>query len=472
MKTEIRCELIINKAMRSAMEHDNPDEQIQEFIRFLGNHIGSDRIYIFEDDLHTHATNNTYEWCKEGIVPQIDVLQDVDMDIIGWWYDTFDRDENVIIRNVEDIKEQYPMTYQTLAPQKIECVAVSALRYHGQISGFFGVDNPRDTDMEELSLFLDMIGTFLVSLLKLRNSFDKSNQEASLNSYSALAQIYLSMHLVNVQSGRFQMIKTTPHIEQQISAEGGDDFAVQIRNVMEVLANEKYAQSVRKFTDISTLDDRMCGKCTIAHEYLGNVSGWCRERFIKVDEDEDGHLLHVLYAVEVIDEEKRRENRLLYLSEMDLMTGIRNRGSGERKIKETIAQNIPGMFVILDCDKFKSINDTYGHAVGDEVIIAVAKTLQGICGEKDTLLRLGGDEFAMYIPGMLDDVHGQQLADEVIGRMQDIRIPELGGRVIHVSMGASFHRKDDLDFERLYRQADSAMYQSKKIVGSSIVFYK
>ena len=311
-----------------------------------------------------------------------------------------------------------------------------------------------------------------MSLLKLRNSFDKSNQEASLNSYSALAQIYLSMHLVNVQSGRFQMIKTTPHIEQQISAEGGDDFAVQIRNVMEVLANEKYAQSVRKFTDISTLEDRMCGKCTIAHEYLGNVSGWCRERFIKVDEDEDGHLLHVLYAVEVIDEEKRRENRLLYLSEMDLMTGIRNRGSGERKIKETIAQNIPGMFVILDCDKFKSINDTYGHAVGDEVIIAVAKTLQGICGEKDTLLRLGGDEFAMYIPGMLDDVHGQQLADEVIGRMQDIRIPELGGRVIHVSMGAAFHRKDDLDFERLYRQADSAMYQSKKIVGSSIVFYK
>lgn len=92
----------------------------------------------------------------------------------------------------------------------------------------------------------------------------------------------------------------------------------------------------------------------------------------------------------------------------------------------------------------------------------MAKTLQGICGEKDTLLRLGGDEFAMYIPGMLDDVHGQQLADEVIGRMQDIRIPELGGRVIHVSMGASFHRKDDLDFERLYRQAGQCYVSKQK----------
>lgn len=472
MKTEIRCELIINKAMRSAMDHDNPDEQIREFIRFLGKHIGSDRIYIFEDDLSRHVTNNTYEWCKEGIVPQIDVLQDVDMDIIGWWYDTFDRDENVIIRNVEAIKEQYPMTYQTLAPQKIECVAVSALRYHGQISGFFGVDNPRDTDMEELSLFLDMIGTFLVSLLKLRNSFDKSNQEASFNSYSALAQIYLSMNLVNVQTGKFQMIKTTPHIERGIRTESGEDFNAQIRNVMAELANEKYTESVRDFTDIHTLEERMNGKCTIAHEYLSNISGWCRERFIKVDEDENGHLLHVVYAVEVIDEEKRRENRLLYLSEMDLMTGIRNRGSGERKIKETIAQNIPGMFVILDCDKFKSINDTYGHAVGDEVIIAVAKALQGLCSEKDTLLRLGGDEFAMYIPGALDDVRGQQLADAIFEQIQGIHIPELESRRIYVSMGAAFRRKNDLDFEQLYRQADSAMYRSKKINGSSIVFFE
>ena len=71
MKAIIKYELIINKAMRSALSYDTTDEQINEFIRFFGKHIGSDRIYIFEDNLERHVTNNTYEWCADGIVPQI-----------------------------------------------------------------------------------------------------------------------------------------------------------------------------------------------------------------------------------------------------------------------------------------------------------------------------------------------------------------------------------------------------------------
>lgn len=56
----------------------------------------------------------------------------------------------------------------------------------------------------------------------------------------------------------------------------------------------------------------------------------------------------------------------------------------------------------LDCDKFKAINDTYGHAVGDKVIIAIADTLRKSCRDDDVVLRLGEDEFAVFIPGMLD----------------------------------------------------------------------
>ena len=62
MKAIIKYELIINEAMRSALNYDTPDEQINEFIRFFGKHIGSDRIYIFEDNFERYVTNNTYEW--------------------------------------------------------------------------------------------------------------------------------------------------------------------------------------------------------------------------------------------------------------------------------------------------------------------------------------------------------------------------------------------------------------------------
>lgn len=63
MQAIIRYELVINEALRSALMLDTPDEQIDEFIRFFGKHIGCDRIYIFEDNKKEHVTDNTYEWC-------------------------------------------------------------------------------------------------------------------------------------------------------------------------------------------------------------------------------------------------------------------------------------------------------------------------------------------------------------------------------------------------------------------------
>ena len=86
MKTIIKYELVINEALRSALNYHTPDEQINEFIRFFGRHIGSDRIYIFEDCKERHGTDNTYEWCAQGVVPEIGRLQNVNMDIIKWWY--------------------------------------------------------------------------------------------------------------------------------------------------------------------------------------------------------------------------------------------------------------------------------------------------------------------------------------------------------------------------------------------------
>ena len=173
MKTVIKYELIINKAMRSALNYDTPDEQINEFIRFFGKHIGSDRIYIFEDNFERHVTNNTYEWCADGIVSQINFLQNVDMDVIRWWYDSFDEGKSVIIPDVEEIREEHKLPYEMLRNQNVRNVVVSPLRYNGQISGFFGVDNPPLEDTEGLVMFLETISTFLISLLKLRNLFKK-----------------------------------------------------------------------------------------------------------------------------------------------------------------------------------------------------------------------------------------------------------------------------------------------------------
>ena len=212
MKTTIKYELVINEAFRSALNYDTPDEQINEFIGFLGKHVGSDRVYIFEDCDERHATDNTYEWCANGVRPEIEELQDVNMDIIDWWYEAFSKGESVIIADVEAIKEEHPISYDMLKAQNVENVVVCSLHYKDEIKGFFGVDNPPKSDFKGLTIFMDMIGTLLVLFLKLRNSFIKSNRLAKLSSYSSLAKIYESMHYIDVQTQKYHIVKTTSQL--------------------------------------------------------------------------------------------------------------------------------------------------------------------------------------------------------------------------------------------------------------------
>ena len=367
MKTIIKYELVINEALKSALNYHTPDEQINEFIRFFGRHIGSDRIYIFEDCKERHGTDNTYEWCAQGVTPEIDRLQNVDMDVIKWWYDTFSRGESIIITDIEDIKEEHRVSYDMLKAQNVRNVVVCPLRYKDEISGFFGVDNPPKSDYRGLTTFLDMIGTLLISFLKLRNSFIKSNKEAKLSSYSSLSKIYASMYLVDVQTKRYHIIKMTDQIAEYLGKdfkmgeyEIRDDFCGHIKGIAEKMCIESQLQESLEFVDISTLEERLLGENSITHEFTDKISGWCRSRFIPVDYEENGRLLHVLFCIECIEEEKKRENRLIYLAQTDLMTGLCNRGSGEKKITEFLKKKTGGLLCLIDCDKFKSmiITDT------------------------------------------------------------------------------------------------------------------
>lgn len=473
MKTVIKYELIINEAMRSALNYDTPDEQINEFIRFFGKHIGSDRIYIFEDNLEEHVTNNTYEWCADGIEPQINYLQNVDMEIIRWWYDSFDEGRSVIIPDVEEIREEHEVSYEMLRNQNVRNVTVSPLRYNNQICGFFGVDNPPLEDARGLVMFLETISTFLISLLKLRDSFKKSTEAARISSYSALADIYISMYLINVQTGRYQTIKRSTYTQSLSYVTKDKVFQPRFEETMQSFCFEKDLNKLLEFADLSTLEERFKTTNALVDEFQSTVYGWCRLRFIKVDDDANGNLWHVLYCMEVIDEEKKRESRLLYLSETDRMTGVCNRGSGESKIIQHLENRMGGLFCILDCDKFKSINDTYGHIVGDSVIIAVADALQSACREHDIVMRLGGDEFALYLPGLVDRTQAEAFTQRLMQRISTIRIPEMGEQNIYISVGGAICQKgEEITFDQLYREADSAMYASKKTEGYCATIYE
>lgn len=297
-------------------------------------------------------------------------------------------------------------------------------------------------------------------------------KEAVIKSYQYIAQIYLSMHRVNIQDNTFEAIKTHEIIEGNRPSTANKDFQQQIWAIADATVTEECVEEVKAFTNLATLEERLEGSIFIEHEFVGKTVGWCRQQFIAVDRDEHGHILHAIYATEVINDAKKRENHLRYLAQTDMLTGLRNRGSGEQKVKEFLAKGQQGLFALIDCDRFKSINDTYGHMVGDQVLIALAEAIAKGIHKGDIALRLGGDEFAIYMINIADKESAREHIQHIFDEVNKIHIPQLYDHPIHISMGVTFFQPETpMKFDHLYQQADKAMYESKRTVGTIATFY-
>ena len=174
-----------------------------------------------------------------------------------------------------------------------------------------------------------------------------------------------------------------------------------------------------------------------------------------------------------IDKEKRRGNELQALSETDRMTGLYDRVNGERKVNELLADDVEGVFMEFDIDNFKSINDNYGHQVGDRVILEFAGALHSTFRSNDITMRLGGDEFGVFAVGITKREMAEAIIHRMFHHLENIDIEELGDRKVTASVGAVlFTGKEQASFTELYADVDSAMYTSKKISGNSLTFCK
>ena len=164
-----------------------------------------------------------------------------------------------------------------------------------------------------------------------------------------------------------------------------------------------------------------------------------------------------------------REDRIFLLSETDSLTGIYNRRGGERRIKQLLIQRVPGAFVLLDVDKFKTINDTYGHLVGDKVLTAIGDCMKNTFRSQDICMRMGGDEYAVYISNVSIEKHFRVIINRFFNELQGIDIPELHGRQISVSVGAIlWSGEEERDYLSLYEETDKCTYESKKYIGNHV----
>jgi diguanylate cyclase (GGDEF)-like protein/PAS domain S-box-containing protein len=191
--------------------------------------------------------------------------------------------------------------------------------------------------------------------------------------------------------------------------------------------------------------------------------------------DADGRALYCIRQLQDIDERKRYEGELGYLVEHDPLTGLLNRRGFVRELKHEMAYarryGGDGAVLFLDLDDFKAVNDTLGHAAGDEVLSEIARVVGRRLRQTDVFARLGGDEFAVLLPHTTP-ADAQRLSAGLLDAVREECGPALpDGRRVSLSIGVGGFQERGVDqsAEGILVEADGAMYSAKEAGKARVV---
>ncbi len=196
---------------------------------------------------------------------------------------------------------------------------------------------------------------------------------------------------------------------------------------------------------------------------------------LSVAEDDQENVSHVVRVFTDITEIKEAEEQLRRSATHDPLTGLPNRLLLDDRLEHALAhaRRVGGGLAVLfmDLDGFKEVNDTFGHAQGDALLVEVAKRIVSLLRESDTAARLGGDEFAVVLmdigePGQVETAARRLL--EAVALLHRV-----GAQDLHVtaSVGAALFPRDGVDATALLRHADHAMYGAKGLGGNRVQFF-
>ena len=172
IKSFVNNEIVISEGLKMALAEDSPEKSIMVLLEYLGKAFKGERAYIFEETSPKFVAN-TYEWCANGVSVQIENLIDIPEQQLEDWYVQFRQNKSVVIKNLEDTKYTSPDIYSILKPQDIVTLVVCPLIFRKKIIGFYGIDNPPADNLDNTMIMLNVMASFIVSIINRRELFRK-----------------------------------------------------------------------------------------------------------------------------------------------------------------------------------------------------------------------------------------------------------------------------------------------------------
>ncbi|MCR5342159.1 MAG: GGDEF domain-containing protein [Butyrivibrio sp.] len=298
---------------------------------------------------------------------------------------------------------------------------------------------------------------FSALMQKNREALENSDRlKEQMNILFSMAEIYDHVNLIDLNS----MTETSLNDQSYETYEL--DFEKHAHTVMNHMIKKQvspdYLEAFLDFTNLRTLEKRLTGKRFIFGEFVNTKTGWFRAQYINVESNGQGVPTTVIYTVQNINSDKRREENLIRISLTDELTQLFNRRSLDADIARYESGPMEADLVILsiDINRLKAINDSLGHDAGDELIRAAADCLTSAIGKNGKVYRTGGDEFTAVvhstaIAAIVDKIN--QKAASWKGSYSDD---------LALSIGYASHKDHpDASIDELKKLSDKIMYEEK-----------
>jgi len=202
---------------------------------------------------------------------------------------------------------------------------------------------------------------------------------------------------------------------------------------------------------------------------------WMHDRGKVIRWDGNGKPLRMIGTCSDITSRKKLEEKIKELAYRDPLTNLPNRLLFNDRLDLSIASsrrnNKKFALIILDIDKFKKINDNYGHGIGDQLILYVGKKIESLLRKSDTIARFGGDEFLLLLPEIKDEQDAEKIAEKIFNTFQEkFMLGEKKLRVT-VSMGIAIYPEHGENISTILKNADLALYEVKDMGRNNYKLY-
>jgi len=410
----------LNRAIEKAFAHSEGDNNIDGLLACMGEELGCRRISIFEENDEGFC-DNTYEWCRPGVVHERIMLQHVAISRFDSWHDRLVSRETIVVRHPDQLRQHDPDVYRMFVEQNIESALVTLLAYHGKNFGFCILEDPSEAVMADAELIMPGIRYILSSMIYSRNLVSKLKRLGYIDTLTGVGnRVSLHEHLEQLDRAKSIVVMAVDVVGWD-DATGKLAYLEKEQTLMragEVLTNLFDSEHVFRVAtgefiiiesgieqDAFDADMRSVRGLLREHNLLASVVGEWHEQ---IPESLDG----LIKAMHLRAEEEKRailahrgkgapgevvraeaDSRAV----IDLPHGDTFFRLADHFLAEFFEESM--LCIVSDINYFKLYNDIFGRQSGnrfletiEDIVRAAARRHRGIAGY------MGGDNFCLIVP--------------------------------------------------------------------------